>query len=499
MSAVKSAEPVKGAKILYLIFTTVFLTLFFRFGLFGLLTAYHFPYISLLSLAVVLAALIARLFITLFGRSAAITGKMARMVTVIEWTCWTFLATHPLLLPFTYLRISAKLPLAIRLKMIDHLFVLALAFLFALLSIIAICKGRRFLYVFCFYMSITLTVFGIADSLLPETKDFGPREEIAKEICKIEGAEPQISYQCEDSQKPWCDFLFEHSAPYKVIYHAPTNQLVISGGNSELLLFLDMNTKKVNKFLKFDDDVKYLTYDKFRDKILIDVRQQGCLIEVDPYAYAQTNCYFKDPAIREEFQLGCFDESGDFLTYNMDTKGNLFTRDYRTCEEKIHSTLPFVCAYGMVCRKDKVIISSGCPSSFFRSGLIKVEVEPEFKIVQKKRTFLPAMEVEYDLKKDLLYIARPTPGRIDIYRPTDLKKVGSIKAIGGARELALDEKKGYLYAGSFGSGEIVRIDLNSKRIDKRYSVGPLLRDLIFIDELDAAFAASACGVYKLND
>jgi len=498
MGVEKERRQSGNGKIVYLILTAVILTLFLRFGLFGLLTAYHFPYISLISIAIVLITFVIRIFISLLFKNSAVAKKVARPITAVEWTCWAFFITHPLLLPFTYLRISAKLPLALKLQLVDHLFILAIALIIGALAILSIRKNKIFLYVLLFYASAILTLVSILDAITPDlltVKD--PHEKDA--ICQVQDVEPIISYKCLDSQKPWCDFLFEHSSPYKIIYHSPTRQFIISGGNSELLVFLDADNKRVNKFLKFNDDVKYLTYDKFRDKILVDVRQKKCVIEVDPYTYQQTGCYFINPSVMEEFQVGCFSADGNILTYNMDTKSHMFTKNYQTGEEQAYNILPFTCAYGMVCYKDSVVISSGCPSPFFKSGFITVTVGPEFKIVQKRWLFLPAMEMEYDARADLLYVARPTQGRVDIYRRDGLKKLSSIKAVSGARELALDEKRGYLYAGSFGSGEIVKINLKSKQIIKSYSAGPLLRDLVFIDELDSAFAVSACGVYKLKD
>lgn len=499
MNDKRKLELVNNKKTLYLISATVFLTLFLRFGFFGLLTAYHYPILSFAALATLLLTLIARLFISLLKQDSIKVKKASSALTAIEWICWTFWFTHPFLLVFTYLRMSAKLPTLVWLQMIDHLAVLFVAFLLAMASLFAILKNRRFLYTLLFYVSIELALISLADSLLPETRDFGPKEEMAKAICKIESAEPILSYPCKDNQMPWCALIFEHSSPYKTIYHAPTNQLIVSGGFSELLLFLELDSGKINKILKFNDAVKYLTYDKTRDKALVQVRKQGCVFEVDPYSYKIGECLFKDLHIKEEFQLGCLNKGGDLLIYNVDTIGIFLIKDYRTKREEVVKPILLTGAYGIVCHNDEAFISSGCPSPLLPYGLIKVKLKPNFKIAKKKGFILPAMEIEYDSKRKLLYIARPTPGKVDIYRANDLKKLGSIKAPSGTRELALDEKRGYLYAGSFGSGEIVKINLVSKQIEKRYKVGPLLRDLTFADELDEVFATSACGVYKLKE
>jgi len=487
----------RGAGAVWALLLGASLALVFRYGFFGVSSLSLVPSSSafkfvLLALA---CALIIRVVMLPFVRGR-FRAHLWSALTFAEWVCWVFLSTDPFLSVYLYLAFSLKLPASFSLYDKDLIALLAAVFVTALLSVWGAWRRRNLCYVPSFYLSAGLAVLAILYSLVIPTYRGGMFERSL--ACRTRNVESIISCPCPEHRRPWCSLLFSNGTPYNVVYHEPTRRFIVSGGNSQLLLFLDADTGDLADVMVFDGSVRYLTYDPYRDRLLVDVRSRRCLVEVDPYSAEETDCYFKEIALDSKFQLGCFNSSGDVLSFSVDTDYRLYRRDYKTSSEEMRDIFPFSCAYGMVCLGDRVVMSSMCPSPLLRSGLWVMNTSSRLEVVRKKRLIFPALDMEYDRSSDLLYLARPILNRVDVYSAKDLSKVKALDVPKGTRELALDGEGRFLYAGSMSTGGIVKIDLRTEGIEARYEVGPLLRDLSFVEELDAVLAVSACGVFRLS-
>ncbi len=472
----------------------------FRYGFFGISSLSLIPSSS--SFRAVLLALVCTLLIRalpmpfLRGRAKAYAWQV---LAFVEWVCWTFLITDPFLSTYIYLALSMDLPEQFSLYDARFTALVAAALATALVALWSGRHKRALAYLFSFYSSSFLVILMIFYSLvIPRYKSLLIDRGMACSPQNLENVEAVIGYPCAEGER-WCRLMFENGSFYNAVYHRPTNRFIASGGNSRILLFVNADTKRTEDVMVFDGSVRYLTYDPFRDRLLADVRSRRCLVEVDPYSASETNCYFRDIAFDSMFQLGCFDRSGDVLTFTVDTEYRLYRRVYSSGTEDIYNIFPLSCAYGLVCLDgNRVVVSSMCPSPLLRSGIWVLRMQPGFEVVRKKRLIFPALDMEYDPTHDLIYLARAILNRVDIYRASDMSKAGTLKVPSGTRELALDGTGRFLYAGSMTSGRIVKIDLETGRIVERYRVGPMLRQLSYEKELDSVIAASACGVFRLK-
>ncbi|HDH96154.1 MAG TPA: hypothetical protein ENF73_00315 [Proteobacteria bacterium] len=474
--------------------------LVFRYGFFGISSLSLIPSSS--SFRAVLLALVCTLLIRalpmpfLRGRAKAYAWQV---LTFVEWVCWTFLMTDPFLSVYIYLAISIDLPEQFSLYDASFIAISTSALATALFALWSARQRRGLPYLVSFYTSSFLVLLMIFYALIiPKHKSFGVDVGLLCSSDRVKNVEPILSYPCHRGDR-WCKVLFESGNLYNAVYHRPTNRFIASGGNSRILLFVNADTKRTEDVMVFGGSVRYLTYDPFRDRLLVDVRSRRCLVEVDPYSASETNCYFRDIAFDSMFQLGCFDRSGDVLTFTVDTEYRLYRRVYGSGKEDIYDIFPLSCAYGLVCLDgNRVVVSSMCPSPLLRSGIWVMRMQPGFEVVRKKRLIFPALDMEYDPTHDLIYLARAILNRVDIYRASDMSKAGTLKVPSGTRELALDGTGRFLYAGSMTSGRIVKIDLETGRIVERYRIGPMLRQLSYEKDLDSVIATSACGVFRLK-
>jgi len=303
--------------------------------------------------------------------------------------------------------------------------------------------------------------------------------------------------------KDICRELFERGSPYDVFYHAGTDKIILTGREIRSLLVFNGKGSLIGR-IDTRGIPQFITYDPVRDLIYVDSRGRGCVSAIDPYESKEIACLFKSLSMgglgdKLLFQKGCLLEDKDILIYTMDNLPAIFAHDFTTDEDKLyppeHFFLSFL--YDVKCFGDKAVVSFALHTPLLKQGIWILDSNKGFKPILKKRLLFPAFEMASS--GNLLYVARPMQGKIDLFDATNLKLVNSYRAIRGVRTLALDEENGFIYAGSFSKGRVVKINLGTGKIEQSWDIGPAVRAVRYFENAKRAFATSQCGLFELEN
>ena len=293
-----------------------------------------------------------------------------------------------------------------------------------------------------------------------------------------------------------CKQMFETGTVYDVAYHEKTRRIIATGRESGLLLLLKGNGQPV-KAINTGLFLNFITYNRYKDVFYISARAPGRLIELDPETGKIRNAPLSHLGLA--FQRGCLRHEGRTLLYISDATNVIALHNFDDKSEKLHHIPAFslIFPYDVKCLDGTVAISIGLQTPIFSETLWLLDADNAFKPLHSFRSLFPL----YDLVADdgILYAASPANGRIYAFDADTLEIKRRYKAPRGVRSIDINSKKKVLYAGSFSSGKIVKIDIRTGKFLKEWNVGPLLRNIEFAPESGRLFAAGQCGVFELME
>ena len=106
--------------------------------------------------------------------------------------------------------------------------------------------------------------------------------------------------------------------------------------------------------------------------------------------------------------------------------------------------------------------------------------------------------LDFDPKANEVLVASPVEGSVFRYDGDTLRKKGAIRAMFGARTLAVDRRRNVLLVSSIATGTVAMIDLVDHQVKKSWYVGPWLRSIVLAEDRGVAYISSNGALYELT-
>jgi len=139
-------------------------------------------------------------------------------------------------------------------------------------------------------------------------------------------------------------------------------------------------------------------------------------------------------------------------------------------------------------------------SSWFMAYNRLVEFDDETLAVKRNKTIgvTPVRDMLVDGNAGRLYVARPLLARVEAYDLTSLEKLFSLPAPMGVYSLTTTHDGRSLFAGSFTTGELWKIDIGVRQRVWRGFLGRRLRHLATHPDTGEIYGTSALGLFVID-
>lgn len=162
--------------------------------------------------------------------------------------------------------------------------------------------------------------------------------------------------------------------------------------------------------------------------------------------------------------------------------------------ENVNLLLPYPFAYSAVAKS--IYLSSSWLMVYNRL----VEFDAETLAVKRNRVIgiTPARDMLVDDSAGRLYVARPLLARVEAYDLRTLDKLFSLPAPTGVYSLVLTQRGEALFAGSFTTGELWKIDLGARKRTWRGFLGRRIRHLAMHPDTGEIYGTSSLGIFIID-
>ncbi|HPQ68591.1 MAG TPA: hypothetical protein PKW95_05650 [bacterium] len=132
--------------------------------------------------------------------------------------------------------------------------------------------------------------------------------------------------------------------------------------------------------------------------------------------------------------------------------------------------------------------------------ILLVELDAETLAVKRNKTIgvTPARDMLVDENAGRLYVARPLLARVEAYDLRSLEKLFSLPAPMGVYSLTTTHDGRSLFAGSFTTGELWKIDIGARKRTWRGFVGRRIRHLATHPDTGEIYGTSALGLFVID-
>lgn len=124
-------------------------------------------------------------------------------------------------------------------------------------------------------------------------------------------------------------------------------------------------------------------------------------------------------------------------------------------------------------------------------------VEIDLKHKKTKKHFAGFSQTNIKIKDNLLYVARPLIGRVDIYSLPTMKMKMKIWLEGGIRSFDVIDNK-YIAAGNFFSGNLYIADIRKQKIEKTIRLCTGIREVGYNNLNNRLYISSSCGLWEIE-
>jgi DNA-binding beta-propeller fold protein YncE len=314
---------------------------------------------------------------------------------------------------------------------------------------------------------------------------------LSKKDCLIDRRQLTTIYYSKDcardagDEKVRCETFSRD--PYDLTLAGNKLAAVYSGLNSGILI-AGAEGRKEPVFLKSPDKgPQRLLYDPERKQIVAGLWGSPLItvLSVDPVGIKAAVQVKKAKIIDVDSYGGKYYlVAEDRMMYIVDG------RDYKTITVK----LPTVdCLYSIrIAQKTGGIYISGWNIGFV------YRLDPHSFTV-KKRKFLGIGQfgMALDEKGGALLVAQPLRSRIAVLDTDTLALKRFIRAGFGVRDIQLDPA-GKIHCANYFEGTYSRIDYRTGKTERKVHIGKLARGVFFDEKTGAAYAVSACGIFKIK-